>query len=77
MDDLALARAAAAEAARVIQAGGSRSADSKGVVDPVTAVDREAETVIVEMIRDERPDDRILAEEGGGDTDATGRRWVI
>ena len=77
MDDLALARAAAAEAARVIQAGGSRSADYKGVVDPVTAVDREAETVIVEMIRDERPDDRILAEEGGGDTDATGRRWVI
>ena len=77
MDDLALARAAAAEAARVIRAGGSRLADYKGAVDPVTAVDRDAEDAILEMIRQNRPEDSVLAEEGGGDASTAGRRWVV
>jgi len=77
MDDLALARAAAAEAARIIGEGGSRAADFKGAVDPVTAVDRAAEAAITRMIRAERPGDALLAEEGTDTGPPTGRRWVI
>jgi len=77
MDDLTLARTAAAEAARVILEGTSRSAEYKGAVDPVTEVDRAAEAAITSLIGSERPGDDLLAEEGT-DTGATsGRRWVI
>jgi myo-inositol-1(or 4)-monophosphatase len=77
MDDLALARAAATEAARIILAGTSRSAEYKGVVDPVTAVDRAAEEAITSLIGSARPGDGMLAEEGTDTTQDSGRRWVI
>ena len=77
MDDLALARAAAAEAASLILGGVSGSAEFKGAVDPVTAVDRAAEEAIAGVIRSERPGDGILAEEGTETQPTTGRRWVI
>ena len=48
----------------------------KGKFDPVTEVDHRAEKAIVEVIRSHRPDDGILAEEGGG-VSAPGRHWII
>ena len=51
--------------------------EMKGVVDPVTQVDTEAEAAITSVIRSHFPDDAILAEEGGG-ADWRGRRvWII
>ena len=54
-----------------------RHADFKGVGNPVTEADREAEQVIVATIKLHRPDDGILAEEGAAAKGSTGRRWVI
>src|SRR5262245_27766191 len=45
--------------------------------DMVTEVDREAERVIVEGLRRQRPDDAILAEEETSEQGSTGVRWVI
>lgn len=79
MDDLSLARTAAAAAADIIRAwrGRIEGADYKGDVDPVTIADREAEAAIVALISRHRPDDGILAEEGGAAASTSGRRWVI
>jgi myo-inositol-1(or 4)-monophosphatase len=79
MDDLALARTAAAMAAGIIGAwrGQIDGADYKGEVNPVTVADREAEAAIIALIAEHRPDDGILAEEGGAAASASGRRWVI
>ncbi|MBI5158337.1 MAG: inositol monophosphatase [Acidimicrobiia bacterium] len=79
MNDLDLARAAAAAAADIIRGWRHRleGADYKGEVDPVTIADREAEAAIVAAISRSRPDDGILAEEGGAAHSASGRRWVI
>jgi myo-inositol-1(or 4)-monophosphatase len=77
MDDLQLARAAASAAAEIIRAGTSTSTEYKGVVDPVTAVDRAAEEAITSLIGRTRPGDGLLAEEGTDTTQASGRRWVI
>jgi myo-inositol-1(or 4)-monophosphatase len=47
-------------------------------IDLVTEVDRACEALIVAAIRRERPDDDILAEEGGAHADAGAAwRWVI
>ena len=43
-------------------------------IDLVTEVDRACEAAIVSIIERERPDDAILAEEGGG-TDRAGAHW--
>jgi len=53
-------------------------ASKSASIDLVTEVDRACEAAIVETLRRERPDDAVLAEEGGGDDrpDATWR-WVI
>src|SRR3972149_5015058 len=79
MNDLDLARAAAAAAADIIRAwrGRIEGADFKGEVNPVTIADREAEAAIVELISRHRPDDGILAEEGGAAASTSGRRWGI
>jgi myo-inositol-1(or 4)-monophosphatase len=45
--------------------------------DLVTAVDRAAETLIVERLLAARPDDGILAEEGMGTQGTSGVRWII
>ena len=51
--------------------------DDGGRFDPVTRADREAETVIRDMIRTRFPDDGIIGEEHGAES-PTGRRfWVI
>lgn len=45
--------------------------------DLVSDADRAAEGLIVGMIRAERPDDGILAEEGAAADSATGVRWLV
>jgi len=52
--------------------------ESKAHNDFVTEVDRAAEAVIIETIREVFPDDRILAEESGADGDADQvQEWII
>jgi myo-inositol-1(or 4)-monophosphatase len=76
MDDLEVAtRAAGAAADLVRSAHGDRTARMKGAVDPVTEVDLAAERAIVDILRDTRPDDDILAEETGGSVGE--RTWVV
>jgi myo-inositol-1(or 4)-monophosphatase len=49
----------------------------KGAVDPVTEVDQAAEAAIKAVLTRARPEDLILAEEGGGANWRTGRVWII
>ena len=45
--------------------------------DMVSAADRDAEALIHGVLRAERPDDGLLAEEGGRERSVSGRRWVV
>jgi len=45
--------------------------------DPVTAVDRDSENLIVDALATRRPDDGLLGEEGSERGGTTGLRWVI
>jgi myo-inositol-1(or 4)-monophosphatase len=45
--------------------------------DMVSAADRDAEALIQGILRDERPDDGLLAEEGGRERADSGRRWIV
>lgn len=45
--------------------------------DVVTAADLAAERIIVEALRERRPDDSILGEEGAAHQGTSGRTWVI
>jgi myo-inositol-1(or 4)-monophosphatase len=45
--------------------------------DVVTAMDRASEQLIIEGVHAARPDDAIVAEEGGGGTGTSGVRWII
>jgi myo-inositol-1(or 4)-monophosphatase len=45
--------------------------------DLVSDTDREAEALILAMIRRERPRDGLLAEEGGSAASASGVRWLV
>lgn len=81
---LALARAAAEEAAGMLAArrppgplGRPEVASTKSSpTDVVTEMDRAAEAMIAERIRSERPGDAILGEEGG--ESGHGRvRWIV
>jgi myo-inositol-1(or 4)-monophosphatase len=83
MDDTALCELAlrlAAEAAAVHRSGRERElrVETKSSrTDLVSAVDREAERLIVDGIRSKRPDDAILGEEGGAHHGTSGVRWII
>ena len=78
MDDLHLAIEAARAGGAVVSRffGSPPDPEYKGKFDPVTVVDRAAEEAIISLIRSERPDDAILAEEAGG-TVSDGRQWII
>jgi myo-inositol-1(or 4)-monophosphatase len=78
MSDLDVALAAARVGGAVISEafGGSYDAEYKGRHDPVTKVDHASEEAIIELIRTERPDDAIVAEESGG-VESSGRHWII
>lgn len=49
----------------------------KGIIDPVTEVDRKCEKFIVGEIQRLFPEDDILAEEGTGGRRASENRWII
>jgi myo-inositol-1(or 4)-monophosphatase len=78
---LQVARAAAAEAAKLLVEG--RPADlgvaqtKSSPTDVVTEMDTAAERTIRAAIRRHRPDDGFLGEEGGSEDGASGVRWVI
>lgn len=78
MNDLELAIACAEAGAAVVRShfGRSTSSELKGANNPVTAVDRESEAAIVELIRAQRPEDTIVAEEGSGSRRGH-RRWLV
>ncbi|MGH2821314.1 MAG: inositol monophosphatase family protein [Actinomycetota bacterium] len=45
--------------------------------DPVSEADHASEQLLLDVLRDERPDDGILAEEGGVGESRSGLTWVI
>ncbi|PWT98991.1 MAG: inositol monophosphatase [Candidatus Melainabacteria bacterium] len=58
--------------------GDVRKIDYKGVANIVTDVDQACEKIIIQMIREEFPDDEILAEESGKSSGKqSDRRWLI
>src|SRR4051794_29138110 len=58
--------------------GPARDVDVKSsATDMVSAADRDAETLIHGVLRSERPEDGLLAEEGGRERALSGRRWVV
>ena len=79
MSDLTVALTAARAGGAVLRrwAGRDLEAEFKGVANPVTAADLEAEAAVVAVLQEHRPGDGILAEEGSAAAADTGRRWVI
>jgi myo-inositol-1(or 4)-monophosphatase len=45
--------------------------------DPVSDADRDAEALITGLLRDERPGDSVLGEEGAGTTGVSGLHWIV
>jgi myo-inositol-1(or 4)-monophosphatase len=89
-DLLALACEAAVAAGRLLIGHGGHPvvvATKSSPTDVVTQADRDAETLIRELIGVKRPDDRILGEEGGetgavpagasGSAGSAGVRWIV
>ncbi len=79
MDDLAVALTAARTGAKIVKGlfGEVAAATFKGVVDPVTQADHESEEAILGFLAATRPDDAVLAEEGGGSRNLAGRHWLV
>ncbi len=75
-----LAARLARQAGGLLRSGlptGSGTDTKSSPTDLVTVMDRAAERLIVEGLRAARPDDAILAEEGGGVSGTSGIRWVV
>ncbi len=79
MHDIDIALRAARAGAAIVAAGfrSVTEVDMKGLVDPVTEVDRASEAAVVAVLEAERPADGILAEEGSTAQATSGRRWVV
>ena len=82
MNDLQLARRIASEAGSVLRAGAFRAHQAGSKLLPndlVTEFDTRSEALIVDAIRQARPGDHIVAEEGGAQGAQAGarRRWLI
>lgn len=79
VNDLDLARTAAATAAEIVAAWAGRleSADFKSEGNPVTQADRDAEQAILDLLDEHRPDDGVVGEEGASREGSTARRWLI
>ncbi len=56
---------------------GLTASQKSSVSDVVTAADREAESLVVNRLRQLRPEDGIVGEEGASHTGTSGRSWVI
>jgi len=79
-EHLALAEELARDAAKVHVDGRAttlRIETKSSPTDLVSQVDREAERLIVERLRELRPDDAVLGEEGALGQGTSGVRWVI
>jgi myo-inositol-1(or 4)-monophosphatase len=78
---LALAASAARAAGNLLldRFGGTQSglASKSTRTDLVSDADRDAEALITGMLRAARPDDALLAEEGGAEEGASGVRWLV
>lgn len=74
-----LAFRAALEAGAVIKEslGQIKTIDYKSEFNLVTDVDKASEKLILEIIKNEFPEDEILAEESGALAGKKGRRWLI
>jgi len=70
---------AAADLAQLRRAEGVGEIGTKSTAtDVVTAADRAVEQLITRLLREQRPGDRVLGEELGGDPGGgTGVRWVV
>jgi len=81
LDDLAVAARAAWRGgmAACEHYDGDLDIEQKGLDDPVTAADHAANRAILAILRNVRPDDRVLSEESPPPEDAAGRRrlWVV
>ena len=76
--DLAMRGARAAGTELMNRYGHIQGLDSKtSATDPVSDADRAAETILVDLITGERPDDGLLGEEGAARESTSGIRWVI
>lgn len=79
-DDAALAATLVADAGRLarrMRAAGVDVDTKTSVSDVVTAADHAAEAHVVARLREARPGDGILGEEGASTPGTTGRRWVV
>lgn len=72
-----LARAAGALAAAGRRDGRPATATKSTATDMVTAWDRASETLILHGLRDARPDDGVVGEEGGRQTGRSGVEWLV
>jgi myo-inositol-1(or 4)-monophosphatase len=77
--DVWVATRAARAGADVVQSGFYQGYDTdmKGVVNPVTQIDRDAEEVIKSIIASYFPKDGFLGEESGGGDWKEGRIWIV
>ena len=78
--ELHVARRIAVEAGAILRAGAGRSHSSdakRTAVDLVTEYDKRSEAHVVAALRAAFPDDEVVAEEGGGQRGASGRRWLV
>lgn len=78
--DVWVAVRAARAGADVVQTGFFQPLDTEmksSSVDPVTQVDRDAETAVRAVIAGHFPDDAVLGEEGGGADWHHGRVWIV
>ena len=68
----------ARQAGQILRAGYQQEhqVDYKGVIDPVTEIDRQSEEFLLREIRKQFPEHHILAEESGG-THGNGNQWYI
>ena len=70
----------ARQAGEVLRLGWGRAdlaVENKGVIDPVTEIDRKSEALITAGLRQAFPDHDILAEEGTSRSQASRYRWII
>jgi myo-inositol-1(or 4)-monophosphatase len=51
--------------------------EKSSATDLVSDADRDAERVVIDMLRSERPEDGVLAEEGSRADADSGRRWLV
>ncbi len=80
MDDLELAASLVREAGRLaaaMRADGVVAEHKTNLADIVTAADHAAEALIVQRLREARPDDSIVGEEGTDHEGFSGRTWYI